>query len=578
MRLAGALTVSPEPGALDAAPQTQISLVGVPAGDLSKVTVRGSRSGAHDGRLEPYSQGDGASFIPKSRFDEGEQVTVRLDVLIGGQTRAIGWGFHVLKSAGLGAAPTEELTPHRAAAPVQHFRSQPNLQPPVLDVKVDQGDPRPGYLFISPFAAGQAGPLILNDRGQVVWFHPVNVGLRAAEKASDLQMQRYRGRPVLTWWEDPLAAPRSARRELRDVIFGQSYRRIAVVHAGNGFEPGLHAFTITPQGTALIEANRDIRCDLAGVGAARDGSLWDNVIQEIDIKTGLVRWEWSSLDHVALEEAYESARHSSPQLPFDFFHLNSIQPLSGEGLLISARNTWAIYEIDRRTGGIRFRLGGKRSSFTMGRGTRTAYQHDAYALTMPSAGGRMLISVFDNGGTPKVHPQSRALVESVDLARHTVTLLRSLTHSPPLLSPTQGSMQVLPGDYTLVGWGQEPWLTEYDRAGRPTFDAHLARMEQSYRALRFDWNGTPSEPPAAAVVAAGPGRVAVYSSWNGATGVARWRVLEGSSISDLRAVASARATGFETRIVTPRSGSVIRVQALDAAGAVMATTKSLTPG
>ena len=309
-----------------------------------------------------------------------------------------------------------------------------------------------------------------------------------------------------------------------------------------------------------------------------DGSLWDNVIQEIDIKTGLVRWEWSSLDHVALDDAYVSARHFSRHYPFDFFHLNSIQELGGDGLLISSRNTWTIYEIDRRTGAIRFRLGGKRSSFAMGPGTRTAFQHDAYALTMPGASGRMLISVFDNGGIPKVHPQSRALVEEVDLARHTVTRLRSLTHFPPLLSPHQGSVQVLPGGYTLVGWGQQPWVTEYNQAGRPIFDAHLAPVEQSFRALRFDWDGRPAQPPAAAAVAAASGRVAVYASWNGSTGVARWRVLEGSTPNDLRAVANARPTGFETRIIAPLSGTVIRVQALDGAGQVMATTKASPPG
>ena len=578
MLLGGAVRVSPAPGALDAAPQTQISLVGVPAGDLSNVTVTGSRSGAHGGQLEPYSQGDGASFVPSSPFDAGEQVTVRLDVLTRAQTRAVAWSFHVFQAVGLGAVPQEELAVTPATAPAQHFRSQPNLRPPVVDVTLDRGRPRPGYLFMSPYSAGQPGPLILNSRGQVVWFHPVDVGRRAATKASDLQVQQYQGRPVLTWWEDPLVAAGSKQRELSDVIFDQSYRRIAVVHAGNGFEPGLHAFTITPRGTALIEANRDIRCDLAGLGATPDGSLWDNVIQEIDIKTGLVRWEWSSLDHVALGDAYVSARHSSPTYPFDFFHLNSIQELSGDDLLVSSRNTWTIYEIDRRTGAIRFRLGGKRSSFAMGPGTRTAFQHDAYALTMPGANGRMVVSVFDNGGTPKVHRQSRALVEVIDLPRHTVTLLRSLTHSPPLLVPHQGSVQVLPRGYTLVGWGQQPWLTEYNRAGRPIFNAHLAPVEQSFRALRFDWDGRPTEPPTAAAVVAGPGRVAIYASWNGSTGVARWRVLEGSSPSSLRPVASGPRTGFETRIVAPLSGSLLQVQALDGTGRVMRTTKALTPG
>ena len=279
--------------------------------------------------------------------------------------------------------------------------------------------------------------MILNDRGQVVWFHPVDVGPRAATKTTDLLIQRYQGRPVLTWWEDPLVAAGGTRREPRDVVFDQSYRPAAIVRAGNGFEAGLHAFIITSQGTALIEANRDIRCDLAGLGAAASASVWDNVIQEIDIKTGLVRWEWSSLEHVALDEAYDSAARSSANYPFDFFHLNSVQVLDRNDLLISARNTWAVYEIDRPTGAIRFRLGGKDSSFVMGPGTRTAYQHDARVVTMPGEAGDMLISMFDNGGTPEVHHESRALIEAVNMSSHTVKLLRSLTHSPPLLAPSR---------------------------------------------------------------------------------------------------------------------------------------------
>src|ERR1700739_3029664 len=61
---AGAVTVSPLPGSRDASPQTQVSFLGLSVRDLTVQSVAGSRSGAHAGRLDPYSQGDGASFLP----------------------------------------------------------------------------------------------------------------------------------------------------------------------------------------------------------------------------------------------------------------------------------------------------------------------------------------------------------------------------------------------------------------------------------------------------------------------------------------------------------------------------------
>ena len=74
------MTVSPLPGSRDASPQTQISFLGAPKGDLSRISVVGSRTGAHAGRFEGYSEGDGASFVPSKPFAEGETVTVSAQV------------------------------------------------------------------------------------------------------------------------------------------------------------------------------------------------------------------------------------------------------------------------------------------------------------------------------------------------------------------------------------------------------------------------------------------------------------------------------------------------------------------
>ena len=80
----------------------------------------------------------------------------------------------------------------------------------------------------------------------------------------------------------------------------------------------------------------------------------------------------------------------------------SLCVLDADGnLVISARNTSALYELDTQTGQIVSEIGGKHPTFKLGAGASTAYQHDAYALPNGT------ISIFDNGGIPRVHSQSR---------------------------------------------------------------------------------------------------------------------------------------------------------------------------
>ena len=52
--------------------------------------------------------------------------------------------------------------------------------------------------------------------------------------------------------------------------------------------------------------------------------MLDSVVQEIDIKTGLVLYQWDSLDHVPLADSYE-AMPATAGGPFDYFHINSVQ-------------------------------------------------------------------------------------------------------------------------------------------------------------------------------------------------------------------------------------------------------------
>jgi hypothetical protein len=566
--LAGArVTVSPAPQSRDASASTQLSMLGAPAGEISNVTVTGSRSGAHPGRLLAYSQGAGASFLPARAFAEGESVSVHADLRSGGQTTPFAWSFTVAVRDRVGAAGGSPFPPPHPSY-YQSFHSRPDLKPPRVTVTTHSPASTPGDLFIAPYSGpGQYGPMILDENGAMVWFKPLSP---AGTRAADFRVQQYEGKPVLTWWQDPLISGGASKAG--EVILDSSYRQIAIVRAGNGYQPDLHEFQITPQGTGLITVFNGIDCDLSAVGGARDAAVADTLMQEIDLKTGLVMFEWHSLDHLPLSDSYVSGRNSSRKTPFDYFHINSIDVLPDGDLLVDARNTWAAYDVDRRTGRVRWQLAGKHSSFKMGAGTRTAFQHDARR----HADGT--ISFFDNGATPAVHPQSRAIALALDPQRMTATLARREEHpGKPLVAGSQGNLQQLANGAWMVGWGEVPYLSEYGPGGQLLFDAHLPAAYESYRAYRLAWSGHPTGPPSiSAVRSAGGHGAVVYASWNGATNVASWRVLAGPSPASLRPAVEAPRSGFETAVSLPSAaaGSYLQVQALDGSGAVIGVSSA----
>src|SRR5271156_1712549 len=167
--LAGSVTVSPLPGSSDASPQTQISFPGIPKGDLSLISVVGSRTGVHTGRFEGYSDADGASFIPSRAFAQGETVTVSAQVRTGGAVQPLSDSFTIAYQDPLSTTP--ETIHEGSPSEIQYFRSRPDLRPPVLTVTASSPAVAPGDLFTAPYdGPGQSGPMILDPDGGLIWF------------------------------------------------------------------------------------------------------------------------------------------------------------------------------------------------------------------------------------------------------------------------------------------------------------------------------------------------------------------------------------------------------------------------
>src|SRR5215216_5942664 len=396
-----------------------------------------------------------------------------------------------------------------AAKGVWAFRSRPDLSPATVEVTTPQAhdNTAPGYIFAaSKEGTGDHGPMIIDDRGQLVWYGKYG-------SARDFKVQKYQGRPVLTWWEGLVVQGHGIGEY---TIFDSSYLEIARVRAGNGFRGDLHEFLISPQDTALFTAYVLVRTDLSPIGGPTYGAVWDSIFQEVDIETGRVLFEWHSLEHVGIEESYAERSDDLDHI-YDYFHINSIDVDHDDNLIISSRNTCTVYKVDRKTGEILWRLGGKKSDFEMGPGTVTTFQHDA--RHHPDG----TVTIFDNGYVKKAE-QSRGIMVEVDEDAMSAKLAREYTYPDKLLCETQGNVQVLPNGNVFVGWGSEPVYSEFDDDGKLLFSAAFPTESESYRAFRLPWSGQPADDPAIFAERVADDKVKIYASWNGATDVTTWQV------------------------------------------------------
>jgi hypothetical protein len=417
------------------------------------------------------------------------------------------------------------------------------------------------YFFVADVASGpgQGGAIILDSAGRLIWFSPDST----RQSKMDFNRQIYQGKPVLTWWQG-YVTPAGYGQGVA-VIADSSYRTTHTIHAVGPNMVDLHEFYLTDRGTALVTVFRPSPADLSALGGPASGWVLSGVAQEIDVATGRLLFEWDSLDHIPVTDSYAKFAGGTRDRPFDYFHINSLAVAPDGDLLISARNTWTVYKVARSTGAVVWRLNGKRSSFRMGPGTRFFWQHHARPH------GTSLLSLFDDGAAPTEERRSRAIFLDLDTRAMRATLRRSYVHpGQRLLATAMGSVQPLRNGHVFVGWGAEPYFSEFDRTGALVLDGQLPAGDESYRAFTFDWTGHPAEPPAVAARPGSAGRSTVYASWNGSTEVEYWSVLAGKAASSLTPVGSELRGGFETPINVPSRGPYFAAEPCDARGRPLA--------
>lgn len=556
---AGTVDMFPSPGSRTASPRTQITFRGGGSSTLTAVVVTGSRSGRHAGRIEKDSDGRGVSFLPTAPFAPGETVTVssRLPVqgCAGGPCT-----FTVATPAKESTPPTSspKANPPPPAVPTSYL-SAPAVKAPQVAVTAQPGA-SVADVMLAPKGGGLPAALeVMSSTGEPIWYEPFPSGT----SVNDLKVQTYRGQPVLTYWQGRQNHGHGYGTGV-DVVLDDHYRKLMTVHAGNGYAADLHDFVLDG-GSALLTAYAPVRWDLRPVGGPADGIVIDSIVQEVDLATGLVEFEWHSLDHIPLD-ASQVSHPDDTTTAWDYTHLNSVDPEPNGDLLISARHTSTLYQVDGATGDVLWTLGGRRSSFSLPKAAQFRFQHDA---RMQPDG---TVTVFDDGGgPPRAEPASRALQLRLDPATHRAAAVRSDAHTPPVVANSQGDTQLLPGGGVFVGWGSAPDITEFDPAGVIVWDAKLPPGVSSYRAQTAPWTGVPTGPPHVVATIPAAGRASLAISWNGDTRTRAWRVTVRTS-AGVETLTATRS-GFETVVGLPRDAAPVRVQALDAASHVLATVQ-----
>ncbi len=567
-----ALTI-PQPGSSTAAPATTLQLDGSTRIE-PQVVVTGSESGVHTGSMTPIAGTTRWTFAPDAPFAPGETVTVAGTHQGDEQSFTVGTPAPhpgiLLADEERGAADGSV----RSAAvgdPAHTFVSRPDLHPSKVTVAIDTGGAAEGLIFSSPrgsSAAGtQSGILVYDDEGEPVWFQPEP----DVDLAADPKVVEYGGETLLTWFRGD--APYGAgnyRGEWK--VVDEAYRHVTTIRMGNGYQADVHDIWFTDAGSAYLMAYNPLVCTgFAPLDHCTEGAtVLEGVVQEIDVATGAVLWEWHSLDHVPLSDGVGDS--SSPL--FDYFHINSVaEDLDGD-VLVSARNTSALYKIDRSTGDVLWTFGGRSSTFEGsvvgdpdGEHPGPDYPHHLRAVGVNS------YTYFDNGN---VRGESRGAAFSVNPVLEVVTYDFLRYHDPAIFAPTQGNMQEQPNGNHLVSWGGLGVFTEYDSIGNPVFEASFD-AGGSYRQIRQPWTGRPAAPPAV-VLTPTAGGADVHVSWNGDTETEAWRVLAGPTRNSLSPATTVPRDGFETTVSLSPAPGWVAVEAIGAGDEVLARSAPVHDG
>lgn len=452
------------------------------------------------------------------------------------------------------------------------FKSRSDLSVPRLNITIPATEETsPGYLFAAPFSGyadnknhgpRQAAPYIFTDKGELIWsgFSYFSIW------ATNFQYGKVNGEDRLFSFEGS-HNPDYGHGHGHITFLDSNYETVKELRAGKHKIIDKHEFHIIGEKTGLVQIYQPVPRDLRPYGAGA-GQQWivNAIFQEIDIESGEILFEWSSLDWISPEESVLPINEGQAGSGFnssdawDYFHINSVDKDLEGNYLISARDAAALYKINGATGEILWKLGGlpDKTSSSFDSDFTFSFQHHARYLS--TEGSKQRISLYDNsahgtenkeGKVVSYSKTSSGKIIEVDTNLWKATLLQDYLPPDDLLSKSQGSTQVLPNSNVIVNWGSEGAVTEYAPNGRAIFHAYfdsgsLGNKVENYRAFKFNWTGIPNEDIAIVSEISDADETHVYVSWNGDTRTKIWRFFSDGANGDRTFLGETKKTGFET--------------------------------
>lgn len=454
------------------------------------ISVAGTRSGEHAGRLLLSDDSKTIVFTPDQPFDLNETVAVRLtggiETSDGHPLPPLTFTFQVSRvdprrqphpELAESAAGEEGASQVRRGVqetgPVRTNAAQSADLPegyPVTELLVSD-DPDPGKIFLAPYdrtmGPSQGDLLIVDNHNMPIFFRALPA------RAFGLTLQPD-GR--LTYY---------TTNHARFLVMDSTYTPVDTFQVGNGYITDEHELRILPNGHALMIAFdwEPVDMSLIVPGGDPDALVGGVILQEVDTM-GNVVFQWRSWDHYQITDMIECVRSLTSSL-VDYCHANSIAIDTDGNLLLSCRHMDEITKIDRATGDVIWRLGlnAKNNEFTFV-GDSRGFSHQHCIRVLPNGH----ITMFDNGNC--LSPEySRSLEYELDQTNKIATLVWESRNTPDTFSFAMGSTQRHDNGTTTTGWGtnSDPCVTDVRPDGSKSWEIAFVGTIESYRALRFPW-------------------------------------------------------------------------------------------
>lgn len=456
-----------------------------------KFSVQGSLSGAHAGKIIYAEAGYTAIFKPDMPFNAGERVAVSVlsDLFSPSDEDDSVWTF------GFSVSRLSEGDRERISK-INAFSEFPHLSAPASNISLIANERRavnpdslPSDLLLPVISKSDSPadePIYLSTWRAVVEGNRLTYDSSASKYLLIIDNTDhaifYRKIPAQAFDFKLLANGNMSFYDASAEAFYEmdsAYSIVDTFHCQNGYTTDGHDMRLLPGGHMLLIGQDYEFVDMSGVvpGGNAGALVIGAILQELDENKNVV-FQWRSFDNFQITDATHEDLTAST---IDYVHANAIEIDTDGNVLLSSRHMDEITKIDRQTGDIIWRWGGKNNQFTFINDT-LQFSHQHSINRTPSG----TFTLFDNGNfhTPEF---SRAVEYVLDQQEKTATLVWQYRHSPDTYTFAMGSVERLPNGNTFIGWGANNSIsaTEVRPDGSIAYEIVLPDSLISYRAFRF---------------------------------------------------------------------------------------------